>query len=410
MRSHPLLDAAASRGVKLGLDHVGRLLARLGDPHLGRPTVHVAGTNGKGSTCTMVTAALVEAGVSVGTFLSPHLVEVNERIRVDGAPIDDDALDASLRAVMAVCGDDPPTYFELTMGAAFVAFARAGVMSQVIEVGIGGRLDATNLVRPTVCAVTSIGLDHVEVLGPDIASIASEKAGIIKAGAQVVLGLLPPEAVAVVRARAAAVGVTAWGVGAEIGVHDTSDGLRITTPGGEVAGVHLAASGAHQWSNAGVAIGLLHGLRAAGVSVPDVAIRRGVGRAQLEGRAMWLAADVVVDGAHNVDGAQALAAWLATRVSDGRRTLVFGCGADRDPVALLAPLRPHVDRMIAVHGSHPRARRSADITALCGGDVVDGGPVREALDRARGDGLVVVAGSLYLIGDLLASWGKADDS
>jgi dihydrofolate synthase/folylpolyglutamate synthase len=206
MRSHPALDAVARAGIRLGLDRVGAFLRFLGEPHLCAPAVHVAGTNGKGSVCTFVTSALVESGVRVGTTISPHVEELNERIQIDGVPVSDDVLDRALRKVddarrawarrIGIDGE-VLTYFELATAAAFVVFAEHAVDVMVVEVGLGGRLDATNVVRPLVCAVPTIGLDHQAELGPDLASIAREMAGIVKPEVPVVLGALPPEARAV---------------------------------------------------------------------------------------------------------------------------------------------------------------------------------------------------------------------
>lgn len=414
MRSHPILDAAAAHGMRLGLERVRDMLAFLGDPHLGRATVHVAGTNGKGSVCAMTTAALVAAGHRVGTFLSPHLVHVNERILLDGRPVEDAVLegvladvDAARRAWGAARDevDAPLTYFELTMIAAFVVFQRMDVDVQVVEVGIGGRLDATNLVVPTVCALTTVGLDHVEVLGPDLASIAWEKAGIIKPGVPVVVGRLPPEASAVVARRAAEAGSPSWTLDEEICVEVD----RVITPRGPVEGVIPTLAGCHQRDNAAVAVGVLQRLDEHGIAVPSPAIREGA-RAEHRGRLTWIAEDVVVDGAHNVDGARALAAWLSGRGAPERRTLVFGCGQDRDPVALVARIAPHVARIRTTAARHPKARPAEEVARLlreAGWPAEVGGEPIVAIRGARAAGEeVLVAGSLYLLGDVFAGWSE----
>jgi len=398
-------------GMRLGLQRVRDMLAHLGDPHLGRTTVHVAGTNGKGSVCTMTSAALVAAGHRVGTFLSPHLVHVNERIRIDGAPIDDAQLDEVLCAVAdarrawgASRGEDeaPLTYFELSMITAFEVFRRVGVDVQVIEVGIGGRLDATNVVQPTVCAITSVGLDHVEVLGPDLVSIASEKAGILKTGVPAVVGPLVEEAFEVVASRASAVGAPLWRVGEEIRVQER----RVSTPRGAVDDLSPGMAGPHQRDNAAVVVGVLHRLREAGCPVDDAAIRTGV-RAVLAGRMSWLAPDLLADGAHNVDGARALGRHLAERGGASRRVLVFGCGEDRAPEALLEPLRAHVSAVITTAADHPRARDADALAArlhASGWPARRGGSPGEAIALARTLGSeVVVAGSLYLLGGVMAA-------
>ncbi len=411
MRSHPTLDAAASRGVKLGLDRVAGLLHRLGDPHLGRTTVHVAGTNGKGSTCTMVAAGAREAGLRVGVFLSPHLVHVNERIVIDGDPIEDGALDRALGDVIAAAqqwsedvGDEValPTYFELTMIAAFVAFERAGVAVQVIETGIGGRLDATNVVRPDVVAITSVGWDHQDVLGDTIEAIATEKAGIVKPGSAAVVGSVPQAARRAIAAQAARVGVVPWWVGETIQVTTEGADGRVTTPLGTLAPMRPAMAGPHQLGNAAVAGAVLQRLAHVQPRITPGAIVRGVAGAVLGGRTEQVARGVWVDGAHNADGAAALAATLAAWPRPAHRLLVFGCGGHRDPTVLLAPLVPWVDGVVVSRAPHPAAQdpeRVAQAARSLGLDAVVREDPRDAVLHAQqAADEVVVAGSLYLVG------------
>lgn len=415
MRSHPRLELAASHGVKLGLERVRDLLTWMGSPHLGRHTVHVAGTNGKGSTCAMTTACLVAAGHRVGTFLSPHLVDVNERILVDGRPVDDDllseALDAAAEASAAFASahgrpDDPLTYFELTLVAAWWIFERMGVEVQVIEVGIGGRLDATNVVEPTVAAIVSVGMDHVEVLGPDLASIAREKAGILKPGRPGVVGSLPPEAARVVRRVSEEVGASldpapgalGWegGVGEGRGV--------LCGPDGERRPVSLGLAGRHQTENAKVVLGIVSHLRDQGLSVPVSAVAEGLERARLAGRLMEVRRGWWVDGAHNPEGASALAAALKSGVGPSRPVLVFGCGRERDPVALVAPLRDQISSVLAVQAAHPAARSADEVAAHLAGlelPVTVGGRIQEVWASLAGREPLLFAGSLYLIGELM---------
>jgi dihydrofolate synthase/folylpolyglutamate synthase len=410
--THPLLSRLAARGMKLGLEHVDAFLRDgLGGPCLGGPgdppVVHVAGTNGKGSVCAMVTAALVAAGWRVGTFTSPHLEHVNERVQIDGVPLADaefeeavQAVDAARRAWGEAHGvAEPLTYFEATWAVALWAFRRAAVDVVVVEVGLGGRLDATNVVQPAVTAIVSLGLDHCDVLGPTLRHVAAEKAGIAKPGVPMVVGLVPPEAREVVAARCAEVGAPLWWAGAE--VRHADGGVR--TPTGWVGPLTLGLEGAHQRDNALVAGGLLHALRPR-LAVDDAAILVGLARARHPGRLERIAEDLVLDGAHNPDGADVLAAWLAALPSPP--TLLFGHGSDREAAPVLTRLLPHVGTVWLTSCAHPKARDAAsladelgDAVLAAGRRLVVGGVIEDDLPAARAaGGLVVVSGSLYLVG------------
>ena len=211
MLTHPILSQLAMHGVKLGLDRMRDFMQTLGEPHQAYPVVHVAGTNGKGSVCAMVTSVLVEAGYRVGTNVSPHVEALNERVQIDGVPIDDSFLVDVIEAVDRARLDwaesrklstNSLTYFEVMTAVAMLAFAQRQVNVAVVEVGMGGRLDATNIVQPQVCAITHVGMDHQDYLGETLAEIAGEKAGIIKSRTPVVLGPMPEEARTAILRRA----------------------------------------------------------------------------------------------------------------------------------------------------------------------------------------------------------------
>jgi dihydrofolate synthase/folylpolyglutamate synthase len=411
MRSHPVLDQLANTGVRLGLERVKAFLDFLGEPHRAAPVVHVAGTNGKGSVCTYVTSALVAAGYRVGTNLSPHLEAVNERFRLDGEPIDDrtlsDAIEALDRARQewasaANIAEPPLTYFEFTTCLAFQLFAQTPVDVMVIEVGMGGRLDATNVVSPQVCAITTIAFDHTEHLGNTLALIATEKAGILKKGVPVVCGVVPQEARDAIEARAKIVGAPVWRPGADMQKELRKTGWSLKTPGGALADVKLGMDGAHQGNNALVALGVLHQLRKSGFLLPDDAIRSGLGSAKLGGRLERLAPALLVDGAHNEEGANALAAYLATIPRPKNRILVFGMGTERDPVKLVKPLLKHVDEVVTTHCDHPKARDALALAEALEGTATAlsaGGPIEDTLPAIYQEAdETVVAGSLYLVG------------
>ena len=409
--------------MRLGLDRIRSFLEGIGSPHTCAPVVHVAGTNGKGSVCSMVDAILQEAGYKTGLTISPHLQHVNERIRINGQPISDGQLDAVLRRVNELASDWgrshlnlgqdelPLTYFEAILAAAFLQFQQENVDVQVVEVGLGGRLDATSVVHPTVSAVVSIGLDHTDKLGPDLASVASEKAGIFRKSVPAVVGQMKPSALNALRDTAASRQTPLWVWGEDYQAFETPRGLCWSMDGVELDALTLALPGAFQVKNAGVALTLIELMQRSGnFTIPHSARRRGLARVEHAGRLEWLSDSVLLDGAHNVDSAQVLVEYLSTLPHDGPRTLLLGFGEDKDMRSIGTILAPQVDHILTTSCAHPRAASPAVIaSALAGIDasVAEAGPVEEALPRAMAnEGLLIVAGSLYLAGavrDLLGS-------
>lgn len=410
MRTHPVLSRLAMQGVKLGLDRVSEFLQVLGEPHLQYAVVHVGGTNGKGSTVAMVSRALEDAGYTVGSYHSPHTSDVNERIWIDGQPIDDitladllEELDRARNEWAATAGikEEPLTYFELITCVAFVAFARAGVNIAVIEVGLGGRLDATNVVKPTVVGVTSIGFDHKAELGDTLAAIAGEKAGIFKRGVPAVIGPMDDEATEVFERHAKGLGCVLWKPGPDLKRSVRSGIWTLATPDGSIE-TQLGLRGRHQGANAVVALGLLHQLRALGFPVPDEAIASGFARAWMPGRLEQVMPGLWVDGAHNRAGTDALAKWLSKRDRPALRILLWGMGVGRDPLEIVEPLLPYVDELVTTRCAHPKARDPYDLAVeLQDAAVVlsAGGPIEETLPEVVFEAEeVIVAGSLYLAG------------
>jgi dihydrofolate synthase / folylpolyglutamate synthase len=412
MLDHPVLSRLAHTGMRLGLSRLRPFLATLGNPHLGFPVVHIAGTNGKGSVVRMLDAMLRSHGLKVGAYISPHLQQVNERISVGGIDIDDDTLgellekiDAERRAWTAREGFDPDptlTYFEMMTAAAFVHFTEQKVDVAVIEVGLGGRLDATNIVpKPLVTAITSIGIDHTEVLGDDLASIAAEKAGIVKQGVPLVVGPLPPPAFKVVRAVAADKGAELYVRGKSYRVQGKSDDFAFSFGETALRGMATGLHGDHQVDNAGVALMVAH-LLPEPFRPSEDAMRRGLRMARNPGRNEWLAPDLLVDCAHNADGAAQLAAYLRQLPRDRRRTLLLGVSNDKDVRAIVAVLAPTVDRVVCTRCNHPRAadpKLLAQTLVDIDVPVSAAGPIEEALPQALdGEGLVIAAGSVFLAG------------
>jgi dihydrofolate synthase/folylpolyglutamate synthase len=415
-------DRLATReffGLKLGLDTIGALVAALGQPQQAFLPVIVAGTNGKGSVTAMVAAALQAARLRVGRYTSPHLLHVRERFAIDGVDVDDGQLDAALQAVfeaedaLLAAGTlgGPATYFELTTAAAFVIFREARVQVAVIEVGLGGRHDATNIVRAPYAAITSIALDHMAQLGDSLTAIAGEKAGVIMPDAIVVSGVTETEPAAVIaetcRARGARLVVAAEDVVVDATETAGETTLRLETPWRHYGPVALALPGRHQVANAVVAVRLLEVLEARGIGGGRDAITAGLREARwpgrLERRHLPGGAPLVLDGAHNPAGATALARWLQSS-GFSPVTLVTACMRDKDVAGLLTPLLPHARRVIATAVDFPRAlpadALAAVITRLAPAMPVEAAATpTAAMARASEDGArVVVAGSLFLVG------------
>ncbi|HEY7725592.1 MAG TPA: folylpolyglutamate synthase/dihydrofolate synthase family protein [Anaeromyxobacteraceae bacterium] len=380
--------------MRLGLERVERALEALGRPERGLRILHVAGTNGKGSTCAMAAEALRAAGQRVGLYTSPHLVRFNERIALDGEAIADAALERLVAEVRRACpwhdrggGEDRLTYFEFATCLALLHFARQGASAVVLEVGLGGRFDATNAVRPLACAVSRIGLDHVDVLGDTLDAIAREKAGILKAGVPAVTAFAqPPEAMAALRREAERRGAP----------------LEVAPASWDGA---VALRGPHQRGNAALAAAALRLLDRAGLPVPEAAVARGIAEARWPGRLEEIG-EVVLDGAHNPDGAAALAEALSVLYPGRPVELVFGVLADKDHAGMLRVLAPRARGLHLVPPRSPRARPPAayrDLAAALGPRVDEHPGAAEALACARraaaGGAAVVVAGSLYLVGE-----------
>jgi dihydrofolate synthase/folylpolyglutamate synthase len=389
------LFARARHGMKLGLDRMERALSELGHPERRAPAFHVAGTNGKGSVCAFLDAACRAAGFRTGLYTSPHLEHFSERFQVDGVPATEQALLDCYTALRrrlpwAFEGDEALTFFELVTLLAFQLFADAGVDRMVIETGLGGRLDATNVLRPIVTCLTPIAFDHMEFLGNTLASIAAEKAGILKPNVPAVVARQPPEARAVIESRARELNSQLW-----------HEGEEFLLP----AHIELGLRGAHQRSNAAVAF---QALTLAGV--PPQAIRTGLAQARWPGRleTVQRSPEIVLDGAHNPAGATVLATALSELYGGRRRHVVIGMLGDKDAASVVRLLAPLADTLLVTQPSSPRALPAASLAALAGAhpqvhvEPVATEALQRAIKLASGDDLVVVCGSLYLVGELRA--------
>lgn len=415
MREHHTLSSLARFGVRMGLERMQHFLESMGSPHRAMPVIHVAGTNGKGSTTRLLGSMLRQAGYRVGEYTSPHLQHVNERIHIAGQPISDEDLDAVLvevdearrRWATGLDGfvpiDRVLTYFELMTSAAFVHFSRSDLDVAVVEVGMGGRLDATNVVDPIGTAITSIGLDHVEQLGHDLAGIAGEKAGIVKPGVPIITGALDPIALRVIRSIAHERGAPLLANEEAWRVEPAQDGLFTWVHGERVErGLRVGLTGDHQVLNAGVALTLLAAVKDHLPITDWHCVSEGLSGVSHPGRLEQVAPDVLLDCAHNVQGAVALATHLRTLPREVPRTLLLGASTDKDVRAMLAPLGGQIDRVLTTHCSHPRATSAGDLAKGLIDvkvPVLPAGSVEDALPVARENGgLVIVAGSVFLAG------------
>lgn len=413
------LDGRQETRWKLGLSRIEALLAAAGDPHLGLPAVHVAGTNGKGSFCAMLASALGGAGLRVGLTTSPHLESPRERIVVDGRPIPE-ADFARHIARLARVEPEECTYFELVTAAAFLHFKERGVDAAVVEVGLGGRLDATNaLKKPLLSVVTSIGYDHMQHLGDTLEKIAAEKAGIVKAGTPLLCGVEDPLVKAVFVSEAKRAGARLRSAPAPLRrlSEDWDAGVqRAVGAGGTEATVPLLGDAA--LANAAMVLAALEELRAAGLELPEKHCLAGLAAARWPGRFQVLSLPggrrVVVDGAHNEAALEAFAAtWRRSPYSKGDPLVVMGVLADKDAERLAVLAAPLAARFVATRPPSPRALAAADLAALLrrrGARSVEAvEDPAEALRRLAADPAPsgAVVGSFYLAGRALGALAGA---
>jgi dihydrofolate synthase / folylpolyglutamate synthase len=406
-------------GMKFGLDNMRVLCDALAHPERSFRPILIAGTNGKGSVTAMVAAALRAAGHRTARYTSPHLVRLEERFVVDGREIEPAALRASAARVQAVVAallsagtlDAPPTFFECTTAVAFDLFRDARADLAVLEVGLGGRLDATNVVIPIASAITSIAKDHEAQLGSTLASIAREKAGVMRPGVPVISGPLPPEARAVVESESARVGAPLVDAVTAVEMTARGDGDRLAvdvrTAHRALRAVRLGLAGRHQLDNAAVAVALLDALDQQGHRVPNEALRRGLEEPGWPGRLerfRFANRDVLLDAAHNPAGTEALAAHLEGLGWAGV-TLVFGAMADKDVTGMLAPLLPLCSRLICVTAPSPRAMPAEQVARVARAAAgrtprvdITPDPADALRDAVTTEAPVVVAGSIFLVG------------
>jgi len=412
------LDRHIALGVKPGLERIEGLLDDMGRPENGYPVIHVAGTNGKTSTSRFATLLLVAHGLSTGTYTSPHLEKIEERLSINGkiATEEQFALAVSDVAAFALlrekAGAEANTYFELTTAAAFALFADKAVNAAVLEVGLGGRLDATNVVDAEVCVLTSIGIEHTEYLGEDVATIAGEKLAIAGPNSILVSGPLPDEALEVAETRARELGIHHRHYGKDFSVLDAERGVGgwlATIAGAEETyeDLFLPLHGRYQLVNLANAVAATEALL--GRKLDEEAVRAAVATATVPGRMEVVGAKplVMLDGAHNADGVSVLADSLEEEYPTTRWQLVLGVMGDKNVEAMMVSLAPLVDGVVttapASERSVPPSQLAERIADLVDVPVLVAEEVELAIDMARAEagpnGAVLVAGSLYLVGE-----------
>jgi dihydrofolate synthase/folylpolyglutamate synthase len=400
-------------GIKFGLTAITRLLNGLQNPQDRFPSVHISGSNGKGSTAAILSSILQHGGFKVGLYTSPHLIRFNERIQINGTPIPDDDLAAALEAVRTIYTQgDPPTFFECATAMAFYYFAAKEVDWAVIETGMGGRYDATNVVRPEACIISNISMEHQAYLGNTLAEIAREKAGIIKQGVGVVTGVRQKAALHVIEKIANRRGAALYRLGKEIRTRKNAGGTFT------YFGIHrrwprvtVGLAGVHQYANAALALGAAELLQEKGVRLSDQAVYEGLARTSWGGR-LEVAGKrplVLLDGAHNPSAMKTLRKFLESPSVSGRLILVVGILEDKDWKSMLREVSTMADRIILTRPVCDRAadpHELASFARLLGQEprVVPHLPdaLSLALEEAGPDDTVCITGSLYTVGDAKA--------
>jgi len=432
-RQPALSQAQGAKVQKFGLENITTLAGALGDPQLKIPCAHVAGTNGKGSTASMLESILRASGLRIGLFTSPHLERINERIRINGVDISDEAFAAAWTRIHATIESlialgrlaAHPSFFECVTAIAFVSFADASVKFSVYEVGMGGKFDATNIVQPAVAAITAIDFDHEAYLGHSIEEIAAEKAGIIKPGGCVVNAAGRPEARAVIAQRCKEVGARlveieeVWNIG-DVKSSDGCYSATIAPKKAPAIRISIAPqlSGRFQLQNALTAATAAWLLAEKGFPITTESIERGIASARWPGRLERIASrpDVYLDGAHNPAGARELLKFWEDNFAGRRILLVYGAMRDKAVDEIAGLLFPRADSVILTEPRQARAVSAAVLAEITEHFMADAGKLvtvrdpgealEHALRIAQPNDAVFATGSLYLVGDLRNYWNK----
>lgn len=409
-----------------GLKRMTALLDLLGNPHKKFKTVHVAGTKGKGSTCTMLSQMLIANDLKVGLYTSPHVVDIRERIQINGELISKPAMVKLMKKVATAVRkmvDDPPSFFEILTAMAFVHFASEKVGVAIIETGLGGRLDSTNVVEPEVIGITSISLDHQQQLGRSPEKIAAEKAGIFKKGVSAISVKQMPEVASVLMQEADRTGSDLKFTGKEIDYSCRFEASRtlgphnricLTTPTSKFEHLPVPVFGEHQALNCGLALSLLDELRNKGFAIDDELAIAGLAKTKLSGRMEIVNQEprVLIDGAHNAASIRVLIQATGQHIPYDSMVMIFGCCEDKDIEGMLRELQYGADKVIFTRVKSPRAVQpdelAARYTEICGKMCQVAPNLEEAIRIAssavtNGD-LICVTGSFYLVGEAKAKY------
>lgn len=413
------------------LSRMQRLLSKLGNPHKQLHAVHVAGTKGKGSTCHMLDGMLRHAGLRVGLYTSPHLITIRERIRLNGDPIsegDFTRLIARVSEGVAKLQKSPPTFFEIMTAAAILYFTQAEVDIAVIETGLGGRLDATNVLKPEVCAITNISFDHMAQLGSTLEAIAEEKAGIFKPGIPVIASPQAPAAKHVLEQQAAKVGCELRFVGEQLEYSYRFECSRAAGPHNRVCmstkssrfdHVQVPLLGEHQAINCGVALGVIDALRERGFNIPEQDAIDGLANVRVEGRLEMIrhAPRTIVDTAHNAASVAALMRAIGQNINYDSMVVIFGCSADKDIEGMLRELQFGADKVIFTSAGNPRSAEPRELLQRFAEISPKMAQVEERLEDAfqtathcvTREDLICVTGSVFLVGKAKKVLAEAPD-
>ena len=408
------MDRLDPSHIDLGLDRMIQLMERLGEPHLDFKSVHIAGTNGKGSTAAFISSALGKAGYKTGLYTSPHLERFSERIKINDAEISEDDINAISDEVKAAARSLPagePTYFEFTTAMAFVYFARQDVDIAIIETGLGGRLDATNIISPLVSVITPVALDHADYLGSTIEEVAAEKAGIIKESIPVIIGKQEAAAATILSTIAAEKGARTFLYDSDFKLNNSGEDCFDYSGVSEgLNNVEISLYGAHQQENASVALACLEVLAGSGFALSADVLRKGVRETSWPGRFEVVSSnpEIILDGAHNPSAAKGLAASLKNRFDGNKGVIVAGFMADKDIEGILAELAPLASTIILTRPSEDRAFDPAGGASeikkslkRCETTVIP--DIKEAIDKgimlAKEKSFIIITGSLYTVGE-----------
>jgi dihydrofolate synthase/folylpolyglutamate synthase len=415
MKSHPILHEVSKAGIRLGIDRFHSFIEYIGNPLTHYPVIHVAGTNGKGSIVRMLESCLHHAGYRVGSYTSPHLQQVNERIQVGNEMISDARLGLLLEDLsnkskqwslseLQIDNEISLTHFEILTVAAMQYFSDEKVDIAIIEVGLGGRYDATNIVSPLVSIISSISRDHTELLGSDDASIAAEKAGIIKENTPVVAGMLSSDALRSIRTIAHERFAALYILGVDIRINDQEEGLDIQFLDQMHLGLPVPLLGSHQSENLALAVCALQ-LVAHYFPISESELKEGLQKVQYPGRIDWVDENILVDCAHNEAGARVLGEYLMGLKDERRRSLVIGISQEKDIRSIILSLAPHVDSIYTIAADHHRAVPAQELhekllEMRLESQVVDGfSSVHNKIDTSKE--LLIVSGSIFLVGAYL---------